>query len=83
MIKVPPSWPLELGKALLEKEAEFWSDGASNVYDNPDNFRVCRVGNKDEELAYQKAEELGCCGSTMMEWIVCGVEVRYGFNYGH
>lgn len=77
------SWPPELAKAFSQKVLEFWGVDKRDDYENPDNFREARVGDLLEELAYQKAEAQGCCGSFEIEWELCGVKVRYGFNYGH
>jgi hypothetical protein len=78
------SWPEDLAKAFVERTAAFWEDDENkNEYENPDNIRECRIGHLEEELAYRKAEERGCCGSFEIEWDLVGVKVRYGFNYGH
>lgn len=80
-MKAPASWPSELAQAFEKKVEEYWADEPD--YENADNFRVCRIGNKDEELAYRKAGELGCCGEFEVEWNLGRVIVLYGFNYGH
>lgn len=77
-------WPEAMVAAFKNKSDEFWADPQNDkAYENPDNFRVSRIGYLLEDLAFRKAEEQGCCGTFEVEWELCGVKVRYGFNYGH
>lgn len=81
----PEDWPAELKEAYKRKLAEFWEENQEGAYEYPDNTRVARVGNAEEEAAFKKAEENGCCGSFEVEWDLGTppVRVKYGFNYGH
>jgi hypothetical protein len=77
-------WPPDLVEAFRKKSDEFWKDPKNEkAYENPDDFRVARIGYLREELAFRKIEERGCCGSFETEWELLGTKVRYGFNYGH
>lgn len=80
-------WPEDLAFAFIIKMTAFWSEPASNAYDNPDTDRVCRVGDQAEEETFRAIEGRGCCGSHEETWefdVASGKTiVRYGFNYGH
>lgn len=53
-------------------------------YECSDNTRIATVGNRDEEIEYDKASQSGCCGSVDVELVTAdGVKFLYGFNYGH
>ncbi len=83
-MKAPTCWPKELAEAFEKKAEEFWADpGNDSAYECRDNFRVARVGNVQEEVAFREDEQRGCCGSFDVEWELVGVKVKYGFNYGH
>lgn len=83
-------WATRYGKELGEKlvklihaEMESKDREGDDIYENTDNFRVCRVGDKAEEAAYQKAFDRGCCGYKDWEIEIEDVKYKLGFNYGH
>lgn len=51
--------------------------------DCADNFRFARVGNEDEEFAFNRAIEDGCCGSFNQKLMIGDFEYMIGCNYGH
>lgn len=84
----PEGWPEDLRAAFERKVAEFWAQpDAESIYEYVDRSRTCRVGNAEEERAFDDIAAGGCCGSHEVEWeldIPSGkATVRYGFNYGH
>ena len=48
-----------------------------------DNFRIAEVGNKEQEVAYEKQRAAGCCGSIDAVFDFDDKKYRIGFNYGH
>lgn len=48
-----------------------------------DNFRVAKVGDDEQEKAYDEARANGCCGYCDVTRNYKGEPYRLGFNYGH
>lgn len=70
--------------SLARREAAIWLDEqAEHGYEYADNFRIAEVGNVEEEEAYDRAAERGCCGFFDTQKSFWGVLFRLGFNYGH
>lgn len=48
-----------------------------------DNHRVALLSSTEDNAAYNKQKDQGCCGSMDRIIIVDGVNWRVGCNYGH
>ncbi len=51
--------------------------------DCADNFRFARVGNEEEEFAFNRAAENGCCVAFNQKLMIGDAEYLIGCNYGH
>lgn len=76
------SWPKPLRENFEAYLKKFWVV-ASQHYEYVDNHRVARVNNPTEMAAYEEAKAYGCCGSRDRIIEIDGVEITFGFNYGH
>lgn len=48
-----------------------------------DNYRICKVGDVDDEYRYMDAKHKGCCGFYDTEIEIDGEQWMIGCNYGH
>jgi hypothetical protein len=48
-----------------------------------DNHRHAVVGNAEQEAAYERDLQDGCCGFFDRVVLIAGVETKIGCNYGH
>jgi hypothetical protein len=79
---VMSEWPGELRDAVEAKIKAFWETNSEH-FDYVDRRRICRLDNQSEIAVFQSVEEEGCCGCYRAEWMINGVRILYGFNYGH
>jgi hypothetical protein len=69
-------------KEIMDR-TEMWSDPDEGV-ECMDNFRVCRVGNPEQEAMYAQKRGEGCCGSVdIFHMCSSARQYRIGCNYGH
>jgi len=68
---------------LFNKVAMYKNEQGNEKFEYVDNYRVCQIGNSQEENDYTKRYERGCCGERDWEVEVLGVKYKLGFNYGH
>ncbi len=77
------NWPNELRDKMQIIIDQMGSDEDHDINDYSDNWRICRVGNENEEKLYMISELNGCCGSFDGNFEIDGIKIRFGFNFGH
>jgi hypothetical protein len=83
VLRTMAAWPDPLVKAVLDKIDAFWKASQDWDYENVDMERICRKDDPASLNAFQAIDADGCCGSEEVKWIIDGITILYGFNYGH
>lgn len=81
MVTPYDNWVQRYGQDVADHLETWFSE--NDGYECMDNFRVARVGNWQEEMAYEVQKNSGCCGVYDDEIEIDDVKYRVGFNHGH